>query len=101
MLVLCYLQFILLNVPVKYSLSSADEASADTAARGQPNIDNTKTCCGFCRTGFYFSDWRKYSGFLLCDLGVTVPIIIGKIIESWEGAASHLRYCTLYIVVHF
>ena len=43
-----------------------------------PNVQNTKICWGFFRTGFRFSDRRKYFGSLFWDLGVTLLIIGGE-----------------------
>lgn len=50
----------------------------DPAWRTGPlTVRNTKTCCGFFRTGLCYSDIRQYLGSVLRDMGVTSLIITG------------------------
>jgi len=47
------------------------KAYADPMMQAPPlNIQNIKTCCEFYWSGFYSSDRRRYSRFLLQDLGI-------------------------------
>jgi hypothetical protein len=56
-----------------------DGGSRESVGRGGVNLQNTKIC-DFCLT-----DRRQDSGFLLWDLGVTLPIIMGAPIIDWRG----------------
>ena len=58
-------------------------APADTAPRVRPrgslgtlNVQNTKICCGFCRIDYRTTERWQYSGYLLCDLGVSSLVIL-------------------------
>jgi hypothetical protein len=53
--------FLLLYWCCFFTFNGADKAPLDPAARGgggQPNCRTTKICCGFCQTGFHYSDRR-------------------------------------------
>ena len=39
---------------------------------------NVRICYGFFRTGFRYSDRRRYSGFLSRDLGIISLILMGS-----------------------
>ena len=51
------------------------------------NVQNTKICCGFFRTGFRSSDRRQYCGTLLRDV-IEISLIImegGELIIDSRG----------------
>lgn len=65
-------------------------------SEGPQNVRTTKICCKFFQTVFHSSEKTRYSGSLLCHLGVTSPTTVrGHLtVKSQEGSLTHyLCHC--------